>query len=715
MGTQFEQQFAALVTSDSPPPSIFVHSPLSSPLCVSTVLSILRRHSEREDKKKTIEELLPKVAHVDLEQVHTTKQLFDHTLNQFVDWRHEWRDGEMAVQNWHSLIGFDGLRVVESPPSSSTAPKVGHDARQRKRQRMMRDEQDFSRDDDDQQEDREVDDDDENEVRWKLEWNVATAKPPIVASSTKLAPVRNTVEAFHQSLTTIFDLSSATAVAAKESDDDQGDFEPGISLSMEKRSASRRRHKRRYIVVEHGELLGDLAVGSSAASSSSGAAKETGIGMTFTSTLHRLAQLSQLPITVVVLSRFPYRKSRENLVGLASPILLEYSEPTLENSLPLLYARFASSSSYTGPPRPPSSRLSAQDVATLFKTLLQLVAMTMQSAIGNDVDELNWTVCTLWPRCVELVERSNPPIPPDRLDRLKIALQPELNSALSRIGQPRPSLSSLLITRRPCLTDSGPGSGRRDDDDEVRHGFSGVIRDAPKGPTYLDPVVDDDDSSRIVDTIDHSPHHHRVRLSPFVASSNSTTGLHGGAASPLSQRSTPTINSSLSSSSLSKSLPTVSRFVLVAAFLAAHNPPKSDVRMFVKVDDLDGASSARRGKKSKRGAQKVQPGVSPKKKRGNVAAFMSGGKPFAYERLMAIFESIVDEQREFAIGTISVHQSVQTLISLRLLLKASGEKSDKGALDGVRLKCPLSRDEVDRLAKGVGWSEWKERLVDIDD
>ena len=55
------------------------------------------------------------------------------------------------------------------------------------------------------------------------------------------------------------------------------------------------------------------------------------------------------------------------------------------------------------------------------------------------------------------------------------------------------------------------------------------------------------------------------------------------------------------------------------------------------------------------------------------------------------------------------------MLSLRLLLKASGEKTDKGALDGVRLKCPLSRDEVDALGKGVGWPEWKERLVDIDD
>lgn len=46
-------------------------------------------------------------------------------------------------------------------------------------------------------------------------------------------------------------------------------------------------------------------------------------------------------------------------------------------------------------------------------------------------------------------------------------------------------------------------------------------------------------------------------------------------------------------------------------------------------------------------------------------------------------------------------------------MRASG--GDKGELDGVRLKCPLSRDQAEGLAVGVGWREWKERLVGIDD
>jgi len=59
---------------------------------------------------------------------------------------------------------------------------------------------------------------------------------------------------------------------------------------------------------------------------------------------------------------------------------------------------------------------------------------------------------------------------------------------------------------------------------------------------------------------------------------------------------------------------------------------------------------------------------------------------------------------------------VKTLLNLRLLLKASGSSGgDKGELEGLRLKCSLSRDEVEGLALGLGWREWKERLVGIDD
>ncbi|GAA5869029.1 hypothetical protein JCM16303_000340 [Sporobolomyces ruberrimus] len=699
------QQVAALVTSGSPPLSIFIHSPSSSASLPTALLSLLHAHTAYKPSEHatnpTVQDLLPKVARVDLEEVHSTKQFFDHLLNQFVAWRHAWGEGDMGVGNWEEARGFKGLRVVKTKRTKRANTKdQASEERQRKRQRMMDAEDTERLGGDDEAANLEAERAEE-EVKWELQWNLSAPLPPPL---TKLAPIRNTVEAFHHSLKTIYDLSSATSRQDPAAPSDEFDFQPGISLSLHKVPSQATKQQRRYIVIEHGELLGDLAAGSGGGGGLSGAAKETGIGMTFTSTIHRLSQLSELPITVIVISRFPYRKSRETLVGLPSPLVLEYAEPTLENSLPLLHSRFTSSPFFSEP-RPSNSRLSPQDLSVLFKTFLQLLAMTLQSAIGNDLDQLSWWTCKLWSKCVEVVEGSNPPIPPNRLDRLKIALQPQLNTALSQLGRPRTSLSTETLTNGSASS-QGAGKDVGGGTEPVRHGFAGVIRELPKAPTYLAPVADSptkstafassSTSSSTTALDDESPPLRPFPLGPTPSSSQLLT-------------TTP----SPSFSSLSKSLPAISRFLLISAYLAAHNPPKSDVRMFVKVDELEGV--ARKGKKGKRGSTKIQAGVSPKKKKGNLAAFMSGGKPFAYERLIAIFESIVDEKREFAIGTVSVHSSIQTLISLRLLLKASGEKTDKGALDGVRLKCPLSRDDVDGLGKGVGWMEWRERLVDIDD
>ncbi|GAA5933881.1 uncharacterized protein JCM15063_000499 [Sporobolomyces koalae] len=670
------QQLNALVSSGSPPGSIFIHAPATSTNAVAdSIVSILRAHLARpseSDRQPTVSELLPKIARVDLEDIHSTKQFFDQVLNQFVAWEQTWSEAEMGVGNWEDAREFAGLKVVESRNETD-------EGRMRKRRKMSHRTTGSDSEDD-------LTSGSGDRTNWKLKWDLSTPPP---APETTLAPIRNTVEAFHHSLTLIYHLSTSDAEIAT----DDFDFQPGMALSMHPDPEKAR--QRRYIVIEHGELLADLAAGSGGGGALSGAAKETGMGMTFSSTIHRLSQLAELPFTVITVSRLPYHKSRETLVGLAAPCVLEYLEPPLDASLSLLASRFTSSRLFEHPR--PDSRLSRQDLSNLFSTFLSLLSMSMQSSIGNDLDQLTWWACKLWPQCVEVVEGSNPPIPPNQMDRLKVAFQPYLNAAISQWGQPR---TSLAHQPRTCLDpNSQPRSNHSGS--SVQHGFSGSIREVPKAPVYLEPV--DQSPLKSMKVSSHSNEYEPVPLRP----------LGGTPASSSLLVSSTSHDKSVATSSLTKSLPTVSRFLLIAAFLAAHNPPKSDVRMFVKVDELEGI--ARKGKKGKRGATKIQAGVSSSKKKGNLAAFMSGGKPFAYERLIAIFESIVDERREFSVGSIAVHQSVQTLISLRLLLKASGEKTDKGVLDGIRLKCPLSRDEVNAMGKGVGWPEWKERLIDIDD
>lgn len=93
------------------------------------------------------------------------------------------------------------------------------------------------------------------------------------------------------------------------------------------------------------------------------------------------------------------------------------------------------------------------------------------------------------------------------------------------------------------------------------------------------------------------------------------------------------------------------------------------------------------------------------------ATSLSGGKSFAYERMLAIFDSIVDSRLEYALGTVAIAAQVNTLVHLRLLQRVSSENNTDKVLDGVKLRCGLARDTVEALALSVGWKEWKERLV----
>jgi len=172
----------------------------------------------------------------------------------------------MGLGNWEVARGFEGLRVVRRKSGEG-------EGRKRKRQKLRHDQ------DQDQ-----VEIGDENqEDKWELEWDF---KVPMKEETNKLQPIRNTLEAFHHSLSTIFSLSSSSTTSSER---EQDDFEPGISLSNY-REKSIVKKDRRYILIEHAELLGDLAAGSGGGGTA-GAAKETGMGSTFSSTVHRLAQL----------------------------------------------------------------------------------------------------------------------------------------------------------------------------------------------------------------------------------------------------------------------------------------------------------------------------------------------------------------------------------------------------------------------------------------
>ncbi|GAA6034864.1 hypothetical protein JCM8097_009338 [Rhodosporidiobolus ruineniae] len=706
----FLHHLAALISSPSCPSFLFIHNPKRSPVLLDALTTILTTHTRAPapSDPPTVEQLLPKAAFVDLKDVHSVKAAFDRILDRLSGWDAEgaerWGDRNGGIEAWDGSM--EGLKVVRREKKR----KAVQGGAGRRAKRASRDDDDAYGEEDEEEEVEDAAADENGEQpEWVLQWDRSAA-----SSSTKpsLAPLRNTVDAFHHSLTTIF------AASAPSSSPSFSSAASSLDPAADLRRPPPNQPARRFIVLKHGELLSELA----GAGTASAAAKETGVGLTFASTMHRLGQLTGLPITVITISRLHWRKARESMVGLPSPELLTFEDIGGPDTVTLLTSRFASSPLST-PSSSDTLSLSRDELIELFKSLATVVQSTFAKST-TDLDEYAYLCAKFWPRWKEVVERSNPPIAPTDTARLSIALKTDFSAELDRLALPRQSLSvvsssSSLLTASSSATPAAPTQ---------LHGFAGTIAALPNQPRYLADVPPTPDkngsgsssffaaaSSSAVPTPTRStdpsdPFGPATPLRHQAAASSSSCSVPngGGSGSLLFTSSTATAHkkSLQTHAALAKSLPVVARYLLLAAYFAGVNPPKSDVRMFVKVDETEGV--AKRGKKARK--QRVaKPGASPSK--NSKPATLYGGKSFPYERMIAIFEAIVDDRREYALGSVAVAGQVQTLLHLRLLTRASSESNPDKVLDGVKLKCPLAKDVVEALALSVGWKEWRERVV----
>lgn len=292
----FLAQLGSLVSSPFCPPSLFLHDPRQSPILVEAILQLLDAcqaseiPARDEGEAPQVGDLLPTVARLDLAQVYSVKQALDHILAQFsgselaAQSTARWDDRTLGVRAWDATP-LEALCVVKEAPSLSK--KRGSDAStssKRKRRRMRRGEASVS---DESGEEARSDDDQAGDEPtgtgeaacptsgWTLSWDMSQSEVG-EEPARSVAPLRNSLDAFHEALRTIFAFADAhTSPIDKD-----------------------RLPRRRFIILEHGELLGELA----GAGKASGAARETGVGVTFASTIHRLAELVSLPKSV-----FTYR------------------------------------------------------------------------------------------------------------------------------------------------------------------------------------------------------------------------------------------------------------------------------------------------------------------------------------------------------------------------------------------------------------------------
>lgn len=131
--------------------------------------------------------------------------------------------------------------------------------------------------------------------------------------------------------------------------------------------------------------------------------------------------------------------------------------------------------------------------------------------------------------------------------------------------------------------------------------------------------------------------------------------------------------------SLAALLPVTARVLLVAAYLASHNPARHDLTLF---------STYHHGRRKRRGgglsvAGGGGGGGGPRSKHRKIARKLLGAHAFVLERMMAIFATV---RNEWAVGAgglgmdADVGMALATLSSLRLLVRVggSGDPLDRG-------------------------------------
>lgn len=126
--------------------------------------------------------------------------------------------------------------------------------------------------------------------------------------------------------------------------------------------------------------------------------------------------------------------------------------------------------------------------------------------------------------------------------------------------------------------------------------------------------------------------------------------------------------------SATRELPFYSKFLLLAAYFASYNAPKSDFKHFVK----------NQGKQSKKR-------ISKKTEKNR---HLLGPKPFTLDRLLSIFFSIVGEK---VLPSALIFSQISSLVNMCLMSRVSADEQ----LDCPKYKCLAELDLVAKIGKTI--------------
>ena len=140
----------------------------------------------------------------------------------------------------------------------------------------------------------------------------------------------------------------------------------------------------------------------------------------------------------------------------------------------------------------------------------------------------------------------------------------------------------------------------------------------------------------------------------------------------------------------SQDLSYYTKFLLIASYLASHNPPRQDQTYFMKSSE---------SKRKKKGGAVAKARGKPAKHR-KVQRKMLGPQLFVLERMMAIFHAIMPHSAP--VGSADIMTQIATLISLGMIVRGTGATT--GGAKGGEMGAGL--DIMDPTVKwrcNVGW------------
>ncbi|KAA1472762.1 hypothetical protein DENSPDRAFT_801542 [Dentipellis sp. KUC8613] len=375
--------------------------------------------------------------------------------------------------------------------------------------------------------------------------------------------------------------------------------------------------------------------------------------------LTRLAELSRVDITTIFLSQVNWDDLKPALGASPDPYRMVIPPPSKQATLEAIIASYP-------PPVPASSHLHPLTYHPSLQPLYAHFLQTLQSVcapFAPDPAELAYIAAARWPGFIK----------------------PVIDAHLAAAGDDTGS--------------SDEGEREREIEpppEDVRMRL--MRRFAPSFGAALDALY-----PRLTNAAAWARAQAALEEVPLFASAPSSSSVAKGKA-----REMPGDRERAAEQAAVAALPRMARFVLVAAYLASTNPPKTDVRMFAR--GRDDSRKKRKGGGTRKPRAKASEGAA------KVAQRLLGPVPFPLDRLLAILAILLEEYdletrqvgpemslpgeyTEMEVGRVHVYGTIVELASLRLLQRTS----PPDRIDGPpTFKCGVGYELALALARDLG-------------